>query len=390
MAANNIANMRVGSREHVEFSRLLVNTIQEYAIFLLDTSGHIATWSPGAQRIKGYEPDEIIGKHFSVFYPQKDIDAGKPDLELKIAEARGHVEDEDWRVRKDGTMFWANVVITALRDDDDRLVGFAKITRDLSERRKQEEALRKANHLLERQSSELLELNKSKDDFVSVASHQLRTPASGVKQFLGLLMEGYAGELTDKQREFLQRAQESNERQIELIDDLLRVAQVDAGRVILKLSKTRVDDLIQDVVNEQSDSFKERAQIVTVNLPSKSVEAFIDTARFRMVLENILDNAGKYTPEGGAITISLTASASDVRMTIADTGVGIDKDSVTKLFKKFSRIPNNLSETVDGSGLGLYWAYKIVQLHEGEIEVNSRLGEGTVFVITIPKGGSHE
>lgn len=389
MTENNIANMRVGSREHFEFSRLLVNTIQEYAIFLLDPTGHIATWNPGAQKLKGYAPQEIIGKHFSTFYPQKDIDARKPDIELEIAERDGHVEDEGWRLRKDGTRFWANVVITALRDDSGQLVGFAKVTRDLSERRKHEQELRFANLKLQRQSSDLLELNKAKDEFISLASHQLRTPASGVKQFLGLLLEGFAGELTEKQRSFIAKANESNERQIELIEDLLRVAQVDAGKVNLQLSDTNLCNMIMSVIYEQRSKFNERNQSIVTELPGDNTRAFVDANRFRMVLENLIDNASKYTPEQGSITVSLKEIDDGISISITDTGVGIDKPAMAKLFNKFSRIPNDLSEKVGGSGLGLYWAQRIVELHDGAITVHSHPNEGSTFTVIIPKEKSH-
>ena len=384
-----LTNMKVGSRERIEFSQLLVNTIQEYAIFLLDPTGHIATWNPGAQKLKGYEAHEIIGKHFSIFYPQKDKDAGKPEWELEVASSEGHIEDEGWRVKKDGSTFWANVVITALRDDEGKLVGFAKVTRDLSERKRHEEELYQANLKLKRQSTDLQELNRAKDEFISLASHQLRTPASGVKQFLGLLLDGYAGELTPQQREFLQHAYEGNERQIELINDLLRVAQIDAGKIVLKKQAVDINNLIKDVAREQSHKFKQRQQILDLELPTKTVTAAVDVIRFRTVLENIIDNASKYTPEGGKIAVHLSEGKCMVAIAVSDTGVGIEKESLSKLFIRFSRVPNYLSDSVGGSGLGLYWAYKIMQLHKGAIEVSSQPGNGSTFTITIPQGVRH-
>lgn len=387
--SNRLAKLKVGTREQVEFSRFLVNTIQEYAIFLLDPRGNIVSWNPGAQKLKGYTPDEIIGKHFSVFYPKRDVEAGKPAWELREAKKSGHVEDEGWRIRKDGTRFWANVVITALYDDDNQLFGFAKVTRDLSERKKHEEQLYQANLKLKRQSAELQELNKSKDEFISLASHQLRTPASGVKQFLGLVLQGYAGELSDQQRDYLTRAYESNDREIELINDLLRVAQLDAGKVILKRAKCDITELVDNVINEQDDKFKARQQLIMLDFPKKAVIAHIDEMRFRMVLENLIDNASKYTPEEGTISVNVHEEGDSFVVSVADTGVGIDKASLAKLFKKFSRIPNYLSDKVGGSGLGLYWAYKIVLLHEGSIIVDSSPDNGTTFTITMPKGGKH-
>lgn len=376
--------MKAGSREHIEFSRLLVNTIQEYAIFLLDANGVIATWSPGAERLKGYSPDEIIGKHFSTFYPQKDKDARKPEIELEIAKRDGHVEDEGWRIRKDGSKFWANVVITALRDDNGDLVGFAKVTRDLSERRKHEQELRKANLVLKRQRQELMKLNKAKDEFISLASHQLRTPSSGVKQYIGLLLEGFAGDVTPKQQRLLLRANESNDRQISLINDLLRVAQVDAGKIVLNPATTNVNELLIEIINEQREKFSRQQQLVTMDVPPDDVYAKVDKLRLRMALENITDNASKYTHKGGEIIVRLTTENRQAVIEIVDNGVGIEQTSIQMLFNKFSRIPNELSEQVGGSGLGLYWAQKIVQLHNGTIEVRSEITKGTTFIVTIP------
>lgn len=384
-----LTSMKPGTRQHFEFSQLLVNTIQEYAIFLLDPSGKVMTWNPGAQKLKGYESDEIIGKHFSAFYPKKDIVAGKPEWELDVCRRDGHVEDEGWRIRKDGTKFWANVVITALRNDSNEIIGFAKVTRDLTERRNHEEELRRANHKLMQQSKQLKNLNEAKDEFISLASHQLRTPASGVKQFLGLLLEGYGGKLSDTQTTYIKQAYDGNERQIELIDDLLKVAQVDAGKVTLRKAPADLNALLNDIANEQSDKFKNRQQILTLQLSDEPVIASVDIARFRMAIENLIDNASKYTPEGGNIIVTLTRSAEGASLSVSDTGVGIDEESAVKLFKKFSRIPNTLSETVGGTGLGLYWAHKVVELHGGDITVESNVGKGSQFTVILPASGDN-
>ena len=384
-----LTSMKPGTRQHFEFSRLLVDTIQEYAIFLLDPLGNVMTWNPRIQKLKGYESDEIIGKHFSTFYPKKDIEAGKPEWELDVCRNEGHVEDEGWRIRKDGTKFWANVVITTLRNDDGEIIGFAKVTRDLTERRNHEEELRRANHKLMQQSKQLKNLNEAKDEFISLASHQLRTPASGVKQFLGLLLEGYGGKLSNTQAAYVKQAYDGNERQIDLIDDLLKVAQVDAGKVTLKKAPADLNALLNDITGEQKDKFKSRHQTLLLQLSDDSVVISVDVARFRMAIENLIDNASKYTPEGGTITIELMQSGQEVRLSISDTGVGIDEESAVKLFKKFSRIPNILSESVGGTGLGLYWARKVVELHGGDITVESHIGSGSRFTVVIPVGEKH-
>jgi PAS domain S-box-containing protein len=374
----------LGSLEQTQFYELLVNSIQDYAIFLLDANGIIATWNIGAQKLKGYTPKEVIGKHFSIFYPEADRKAGKPEQKLKICNELGHVEDEGWRVRKDGTRFWANVVLTALRDDSGEVIGYAKVTRDLTERKRHEDAMRMANDQLEQQRQELELLNQAKDEFISLASHQLRTPASGVKQFLGLLIEGYAGDMSELQREFLERAYEGNNRQLELVNDLLRVAQIDAGKVELHKTNEDICKIVRDVVDEQHDAFKSRRQVVTIRGGTKPLIASVDKLRFRMALENLVSNASKYTPDEGTITVTIESDKGFARIAVADTGVGISKKSLGKLFTKFSRIPNELSDAVGGSGLGLYWAHKIIELHSGTIEVSSKPHRGSVFTIVIP------
>jgi PAS domain S-box-containing protein len=372
-----------------DFYRLLINSIQDYAIFLMDTTGVIKSWNLGAQKLKGYKPSEIIGKHFSIFYSAEDLKNGKPAMELRICNKEGHVEDEGWRIKKDGGRFWANVIITALYNESGEHVGYAKVTRDLTERKKHEDALRAANDLLRHQRAELEALNVSKDEFISLASHQLRTPATGVKQFLGLVLEGYAGPLSEVQSDYLKRAYESNDRQIDLVNDLLRVARLDAGKVVLTKAATDINSLIKDVADEQTDSFKGRQQSLSLNLAAKKLMLVIDEMRFRMVLENLIDNASKYTPVGGAITVSLIQNDDGVDISVTDSGVGINESSIPKLFEKFSRIHNDLSDTVGGSGLGLYWAHKVISLHGGTIKVDSVPGKGSTFTIHLPKDSAH-
>jgi PAS domain S-box-containing protein len=372
----------------IERFQLLVDSVQDYAIFLLDPKGNVASWNAGARRLKGYEDHEIIGRHFSNFYPEVDVKAGKPEWELVEAVKSGRVEDEGWRVRKDGTRFWASVVITALFNDEGVLQGFAKVTRDLTSRKEMEDELARANEDLKRQQRELLLLNQAKDELISLASHQLRTPATGVKQYLGMILQGFAGDVDAKPLDYVRKAYASNERQIALVNDLLRVAQVDAGKIVLQMALVDVAQLVRDVVAEQKDSFARRKQDVELQLPTQTV-ATMDEQRLRMVVENLIDNASKYTPEGGKLKVGCNLAAGWLQIAVADSGVGIDQQGLTKLFNKFSRLPNELSDTVGGSGLGLYWANKIVELHGGHIEVESEPARGTKFTVHLPVGETH-
>lgn len=369
----------------IEKYKLLVESVEDYAIFMLDTTGHIRTWNKGAVRNKGYQESEIIGKHFSVFYLQDDIDAKKPQRELEIALRIGRVEDEDWRVRKDGSRFWANVVITALFDASGNHVGFAKVTRDLSERKHHEDELRQANTLLRKQQQELTALNEAKDEFISLASHQLRTPATAIKQLLGVLLEGYQGDVPDAQLPLIQKAYDANDRQISIVNSLLQVAQIDAGKVILRKSSVDISELLQDVIDEQADTVAKRRQTVRYERGARPHNAEVDQKYLRMALENIVDNASKYTPSGGTITIDCRIVGRELAISVIDTGVGIPEEQLPNLFQKFVRISNELSQKVSGSGLGLYWVREVIQLHGGRIAVTSKPGEGTAVTLYVPK-----
>ncbi len=366
--------------------KVLVENVQDYAIFLMDKDGYIQTWNKGAQKNKGYKTSEIIGKHFSTFYPQVDKDNKKPEKELEIALREGRVEDEGWRVRKDGSQFWANVVITTLYNDDNEHIGFAKVTRNLTERKKQEDVLRDANVELEKQQQELQLLNTSKDEFISLASHQLRTPATAVKQLLGIMMEGMVGKLTPQQHDLIRKAYDSNERQLAIVNSLLSVAQVDSNKVVLRKSWKDLDTLLDEVIDEQSESIIAKRQTIKVVPLDEPLEVYVDTQYFGMAIGNIIDNASKYTHFKGEIIVSAKKSGSNVTVSIKDNGVGVSPENVKNLFEKFKRISNEFSDVSSGSGLGLYWVEKVIALHDGSIEVKSELDKGTTFHLTIPVG----
>ncbi|MDB5163738.1 MAG: hypothetical protein JWS12_356 [Candidatus Saccharibacteria bacterium] len=235
-----------------------------------------------------------------------------------------------------------------------------------------------------KQRDQLQGLNDAKDEFISLASHQLRTPATAVKQYVGMLSHGYVGELTKEQLDMLGVAYRNNERQLEIIEDLLRVAKVDAGKVYLDKSSCDVVVKIEEAINGQSILFENRGQAVIFDKPDTKMIASIDPKLMLMVLENILDNAGKYSQEGKPVTITIHQNKTYTIITIKDHGVGIRKSDQKKLFKKFSRIDNPLSASVKGTGLGLYWAKKVLDLHEGSIKVTSSLKAGSTFEVVTP------
>jgi signal transduction histidine kinase len=240
--------------------------------------------------------------------------------------------------------------------------------------------------LLETQRiQQLVEVNRSKDEFIALASHQLRTPATAVKQYVGMLLDGYAGELSKDQVTMLKTAYQSNERQLLVVNDILKIAQLDLEKVVLKPRRRNLATLIETVLKDVYPAAVERSQHVDYLKPDTPVQASVDGEFFRMAIGNIIDNASKYTPEGGAITITLDGYAGGPpTIEVRDEGVGIAPEDMEKLFKKFSRIQNPLSVKVGGTGLGLYWANEIIELHGGTVQVSSRLGKGTSFLITLP------
>jgi PAS domain S-box-containing protein len=370
--------------EELERYKLLVDSVQDYAIFWMDPRGYIQSWNKGAEKTNGYKAGEIIGKHFSIFYPEEDQKAKKPQKELVIARKEGRVEDEGWRVRKDGTRFWSNVVITALFDESGKLTGFGKVTRNLTERKEHEDELHRANLQLTRQQDELRLLSDAKDEFISLASHQLRTPATAIKQLLGMILEGFMGDVPAGLRTPIQKSYDTNERLIGIINSLLKVAQIDAGKVVLKKTQLKLDYLVQDIVSEHQDTVHKRHQTLSHTSTRRDIIVRADNQYLRMAIENLIDNASKYTFEGGSIEVRTGVKEGSAYVAIKDTGVGMSDADLELLFEKFKRFTNDLSQRVSGSGLGLYWAKKVVELHEGKIKVQSKVGKGTTFTIYLP------
>lgn len=250
--------------------------------------------------------------------------------------------------------------------------------------RKQDQLNRQAAKILQERNEELEAIARTKDEFVALASHQLRTPATAVKQYLGMVLQGYAGEINEVQREMLQKAFEGNERQLHIITQILNAARVDTGRLVMAPVRLDLRALVQGAGNDLRSSFEQRNHRFKLTVPERAVTVYGDQAYLRMAIENIIHNATIYTPEDGSITVTLKMHRNQCVLSIADTGVGIRKEDLPKLFEKFSRIHNPLSVAAGGSGIGLYLASEIVRLHGGRIEVESKWHAGTTFAIWLP------
>ena len=285
--------------------------------------------------------------------------------------------------RADGMYRWHVSRAYAMQNDYGDVIEWIGSDTDIEELREGRN-LQSRLRIIAKQREQLISTNRLKDDFILLASHQLRTPATGVKQYIGMLLQGYSDAVTEDQEELLKRAYESNEQQLRIVNDLLRVARVDAGRVSLTKSSCELVDFIRSIVAEQCNVFYHRQQSVVFAPSHKTLVTSIDTDLMRVVLENLLDNASKYSPAGKTTTVGLLKDSDALVVQVKDDGIGIRKKDQRQLFQKFSRFASPPSETDSGTGLGLYWAKKIVELHGGTLEVASRVRQGSTFSIRLP------
>ena len=369
------------SRDAEERFRLLVESVKDYAIFMLDATGQVVTWNAGAQRIKGYSAGEIIGKHFSVFYPIEDVIAGKCERELEIAAREGRFEDEGWRVRKDGTLMWANVVITALRSPDDgTLFGFAKVTRDLSERRKAEAAQRQ----LAAQQAALAEKTRIQEfleRFIAILGHDLRNPLSAIDMNLTRLRE----KVTDPAlARMLDRMASSSTRMARMIGQILDLTRSRlAGRLELQRAPMDLRDALTRIVEELRAAQPDR----TIDLRSPSLPGSWDRDRLEQVFSNLVGNALLYGDRDRPITVEAGDGAT-IYVDVHNHGAPIPNEVQADLFNPFRRaaVTEETRKGGEGLGLGLYISRELATAHGGAIDVRSAPGHGTTFRVTLPRG----
>ena len=361
-------NAEEALRQSEQRFRLLVEGVRDYAIFLLDKEGRIATWNVGAQRIKGYAADEIIGQHFSALYNSEDLISGKPARQLALAEKEGSVVDEGWRVRKDRSLFWANVTITALYDDQKQLMGFAKITQDLTEKRR----------------SEALEIaDRQKNEFLAMLAHELRNPLAPISNGLQLL------QLPDIDKSTIQDTTELMQRQlfqlVRLVDDLLDVSRVITGKMNFTIAPTDLASVIRHAVEETQSAIDARGHELTVSLPGRPIIVEADAFRLSQVFCNLLINAAKYTDAPNPIWLSVERGMNHARIRVKDIGRGIAPELLPKIFELFVQADNSLARSQGGLGIGLTVVKRIVDMHGGTVTASSAgLNQGSEFVVSLP------
>jgi len=484
-------------RRSEERFRLIVEGAQDYAIFMLDTEGRVASWNPGAERIKGYREPEILGKHFSVFYPPEALDIGWPAKELREAERLGRFQDEGWRLRKDGTRFWANVVITALRDADGTLRGFSKITRDLTEQRASEERLRHSEErfrlllegiedyaifmldragrvtswntgaervtgwtakeitghsferfypdedresgrpaddlyrtqlnrrledqgwrlrkdgalfwaetvitalhdehgdprgfafvmrdLTERKRTESLEeQGRHLTEFLAMLAHELRNPLAPIRSALAIIAAhpGLPAQVTWS-REVIER---QTAQLVRLVDDLLDVSRITRGKLRMKSAAMDLNAAVRRAVEASRPLMQARGHNLEIALAPGPIAVHGDMTRLTQVFVNLLNNAAKYTPEGGRIDLGSAVDGRDAVVVVRDNGVGIPPQLLERVFDVFAQGERTLDRSEGGLGIGLTLARRIAALHGGTIVARSEgAGKGAEFEVRLPR-----
>ena len=354
-------------RRSEERFRLLVEGVKDYAIFMLDRDGRVASWNAGAQRMTGYSAQEIIGRHFSVFYPTDAIDKKWPEQQLAMAREHGRFEDEGPRLRKNGSTFWADVLVTPLYDSHGALLGYAKVTRDLTDR-KRVEALEKA----ERQTNE----------FLAMLAHELRNPLAPISNALHLLARKPAADATEQWvRDVLQRQTGQMAR---LVDDLVDVSRI--TRSTIALAKKPVD--LREVVRAAADAslqwMQARRHALSLDLPGDPLVVLADEIRLVQVVQNLLDNAAKYTGEGGRIEVRAWREEGDVLLAVKDNGIGMEAEMLDAAFELFRQGRQTLDRAEGGLGVGLTLVQRLVALHGGTVQARSAgLGTGSEFVVRL-------
>jgi PAS domain S-box-containing protein len=371
-------------QETAEQFHILVDSVEEYAIYLLDPNGNIITWNTGAQRIKGYSAEEIVGKNFASFYTAEDVAAGKPQRNLREATRRGYIRDHGLRVRKDGSTFEAEVIVTALRDGTGEIRGFSKVTRDITDQIR--------SRALEAEKIAAQKASKAKDDFLAALSHELRTPLTPALAAATYLQDN-AEKLPPEFVEDIEIIKRNVQLQARLIDDLLDLTRIARGKLYLEMEDCDAHTIIENALETAHSAIAAKQLNVSTKLEAKEYRILADCIRLQQVFWNLINNAVKFTSQGGEITIrTFNDKQARFHFEVADTGIGIEPQRLASLFQPFEQADPSVSRQFGGLGLGLAISKRLVSLHHGRIEAESRgRSFGATFRVTLdtlPQGSA--
>ncbi len=355
-------------REGDERFGLLVESVRDYAIFMLDPEGRVVSWNPGAERTNGYRRDEILGCHFTIFNTQEDQRAGRPGRELERARAAGCARDEGWRVRKDGSRFWAHVTLTPIEDAAGTFVGFSVVTRD---------------ETLRRHSEELEEASRRMEEFLALLAHELRNPLAPIRNAAAIMRLqplddpnlAWSRDVIDRQARHLTH----------LVDGLLDVSRFTTGKILLVREPLALGDVLRQAVEASQPAVEVRRQVLKVAIPEEPLRVDGDPVRLVQVVSSLLDNATKFTPEGGHIRLSAGREGSDAVIRVSDSGIGMSAELLPRVFDLFRQGGDSRGHSESGLGVGLTLARGLVEMHGGSIEAQcAGPGRGSTFVVRLP------
>ena len=367
-------------RDSEERFRLLVSGVRDYAIFLLEPDGTITSWNEGAERLKGYRADEILGRHFSIFYTDPDLQADVPGGGLRKAREEGRWESEGWRVRKDGSRFWASVVISSLTGADGRHRGFAKVTRDLTERKRSEDALRGVLEREREAAARLRDLDRMRGELVTVIAHDLRSPVGVIQSLVHLLLSEWADWTDSEKLDALRRVAGRAETLAGLVDDVFDLARIDAGQLVTEIVPMDLERIVHQVVADVRTTNPERE--ITLEVDSAATLALGDERRTWQILSNLLSNAVKFSPPPTAVEVAVWREEGTIVVAVTDHGVGIPEEEQAAVFERFTRLPG--AKGTPGSGIGLFIARSLAEAQGGRIVVDSAPGLGSTFRLSVP------
>ena len=371
-------------RQAEEQFHILVDSVEEYAIYMLDPTGNIVTWNAGAQKIKQYTAEEITGKNFACFYTAEEVAAEKPQHNLREAARRGHIRDQGPRVRKDGSIFQAEIVLTALRDSSGNVRGYSKVTRDITDQ------IRSREFEAEKFAAE--KASKAKDDFLAALSHELRTPLTPALAAANYLASN-ASKVPAEFAEDLEIIKRNVRLQARLIDDLLDLTRITRGKLQLHLEPVDANAVVRDAIEIANSAIVSKKLSVSTELGAEKHHISGDSIRLQQIFWNLINNAVKFTPSGGQIAVrTYNDNTGHFRFEITDNGIGIERERLASIFTPFEQADPSVSRQFGGLGLGLAISKHLIDLHHGRIEAESRgRSFGTTFKITLdtlPEGAA--
>jgi len=381
-------------RETSDLLRSILDSSTEYAIIATDTQWRILTFNEGARRLFGYEPADILGQPVDRLVPPEEVERAVGIEMRRDLKIHGHHEGEGMRLRQSGARFPARTVTTVRTDSDGKALGYTIICRDISLRKVLEERLHQYTDKLEQMvadktaelrevNAELVRANQLKSQFLANMSHELRTPLNAIMGFAEAIRDGVSGEPTDEQREFARDIYQAGQQLLKMINDILDLAKVEAGAMELTLEPNDLAALVDEVLRVAKGLARRKGVELREDIEPQHLELTVDAIKIKQVLYNLLSNAIKFTGAGGTVTVRCRADKETTVIQVIDTGIGIAPEDRANLFEEFRQVDSSLTRKHEGTGLGLALTKRLVELHGGEISIDSQVGKGSTFTVTL-------